>query len=138
MLAPQDVLFFDEESCCGDGVASEDYSPIIANEIGAEKSELLKWLVQQYISLFPDGEPKPIPKNVVDVENEKQNDFVYEVDILKLENIKDAVEAEKCKPYSEWRVFRFRDIEGITLIRNVFSEEHQLLWAQRCIQVKFQ
>ena len=73
------------------------------------------------------------------VENEKQKDLVYEVDILKLENIKYAtLEPENCKPYSEWRVFRFRDIEGITLIRNVFSEEHQLLWAQRCIQVKSQ
>lgn len=78
LLAPQDVLFFDEESCCGDGVGSEDYSPIIANEIGAEKSELLKWLVQQYISLFPDGEPKPIPKNVVDVETAEYL-FAYRV-----------------------------------------------------------
>ena len=88
---------------------------------------------------YKSRNPEPDLENVVDVENEKQKDSVFEIDILKLENIKDAtVEPENCKPYSEWRVFRFRDIEGITLIRNVFSEEHQLLWAQRCIQVKFQ
>ena len=87
---------------------------------------------------YKSRNPEPDLENVVDVENEKQKDLVFEVDILKLETIKDAVDPEKCKPYSEWRVFRFRDIEGITLIRNVFSEEHQLLWAQRCIQVKFQ
>lgn len=52
-VADQDVVVLSEESCCGpNGGKKTLESKIIANEVGANKSELLKKLVNDYTSLY--------------------------------------------------------------------------------------
>jgi len=53
-VTPQDVLVQLEESCCsGDKAKSKVTTEILANEIGSNKNELLKYLVGEYTNLYP-------------------------------------------------------------------------------------
>ena len=53
-LAQQDVVVMNEEECCGNEnkLKRELTTQIVANEVGNEKSDLIKALVKEYVSLY--------------------------------------------------------------------------------------
>jgi len=65
-VAPQDVLVALEDECCKDGGHAQDLEDVIANEVGKNKSDLLKWLVKEYYGLYPTVN---VTTRHVDVEN---------------------------------------------------------------------
>jgi len=86
VLAAQDVLLFEEEECCsnGEGFSNPpDPTAIIANEVGEIKAQLIRDLVNEYLSLFPKGVPLEIPQRVVDVDI---SDFLFAYRIYEYDN----------------------------------------------------
>ncbi len=68
-LSGQDVLVLHDAPCCGErdergGVLKEQ---VIANEVGPEKAALLRELVEQYMSLYPEVETVERPTRHVDL-----------------------------------------------------------------------
>ena len=63
-ISPQDVLVTLDECCDkGDG---KNLEQLLANEVGGNKSDLLKWLVREYYDLYPEVTAS---KRHVDIEN---------------------------------------------------------------------
>jgi len=50
-ISPQDVLITLDECCDKNGTT--DLEEVLANEVGNNKSDLLKWLVKEYYDLYP-------------------------------------------------------------------------------------
>ena len=63
-ISPQDVLITLDE-CCEKG-SSDSIEGVLANEVGTNKSELLKWSVKEYYDLYPEVKES---KRHVDVDN---------------------------------------------------------------------
>ena len=86
---------------------------------------------------YKSKNPPPEIDTVIDVDNDGQFKEHF------LEIIRNDSEAgdsseplEHSRPSSEWRVFRFKPVAGISIIKNVFSEDEQYYWSSRCIKVK--
>ena len=49
-----------------------------------------------------------------------------------------SVDMDDChtNSLSQWEAYRVTTVPGLTILRNVFSEEDQHYWAGRCLQVR--
>jgi len=95
-ISPQDVLAQLEEECCKADSGSKDLEKIIANEVGSNKSSLLKWLVGEYYDLYPEVKANT---RHVDVDNA------------------DYLIAYRVYDYGTWKARRLTDIKRYSYVK---------------------
>ena len=80
---------------------------------------------------YKSKNPPPDFQTVIDLDKDCFTDHFHEI-----KSDKSEVSSEHCRPSSDWRIFKFKPVAGIIIIKNVLSGDDQYYWSSRCIKVK--
>ena len=80
---------------------------------------------------YKSRNPPPDLSEVIDVDQERFSD---KFDKITLDEYAVSQEFD-CNKTVEWRIYKFKTVPGILMIKNVFSETHQIRLADICVKV---
>ena len=80
---------------------------------------------------YKSRNPPPDLSEVIDVDQERFSD---KFDKITLDEY-DVSQEFDCNKTVEWRIYKFKTVPGILMIKNVFSETHQIRLADICVKV---